>query len=303
VTLIETQDLDFAYSKSEFILQDLNLKVEQGSIYGFLGPNGSGKTTTIRLLLGLLPHSKNNIKLFGHNLQDNRINILSRTGSLIEQPSLYEHLSGFDNLEITRRIRNVNKNRIDKVLKLVDLKAACQKTVKEYSLGMKQRLGLAIALLSEPELLVLDEPVNGLDPNGIIEIRDLLLKLNKENGITVFLSSHLLSEVEKIVTHLGVLSKGKLVFQGQYENLQELQNKSATIYIETSDNPRSFELINARFQTLPLPMLNSHIMVPYQDKEQMAAICRMLVQTNISIYKMQLHNNNLESIFLEITKN
>lgn len=299
--LIETQDLNFAYSKSEIILQDLNLKVEQGSIYGFLGPNGSGKTTTIRLLLGLLPHLKNNIKLFGRNLKDNRINILSRTGSLIEQPSLYEHLSGFDNLEITRRIRNVNKNRIDKVLELVDLKAACRKTVKEYSLGMKQRLGLAIALLSEPELLVLDEPVNGLDPNGIIEIRDLLLKLNKENGITVFLSSHLLSEVEKIVTHLGVLSKGELVFQGQYENLQELQNKSATIYIETSDNPRSFEIINARFQTLP--MLHSHIMVPYQDKEQMAAICRMLVQTNISIYKMQLQNKNLESIFLEITKN
>lgn len=301
MTIIETQNLDFAFSKDDLVLKGLNLQVEQGSIYGFLGPNGSGKTTTIRLLLGLLPSSKENVKLFGHNLQDNRINILSKTGSLIEQPSLYEHLSGFDNLEITRRIRNANKNRIDKALELVDLKTASEKKVKEYSLGMKQRLGLAIALLSEPELLILDEPVNGLDPNGIIEIRELLLKLNKENGITIFLSSHLLSEIEKIVTHLGVLSKGKLVFQGQYNDLKELQNKSATIHIETSDNQKSFEIISAKFQAPSL--LNSHLMVHYQDKEQIAAICKLLVETNIDIYKMQLHNNDLENIFLEITKN
>lgn len=300
MTIIETQNLDFAFSKDDLVLKELNLKVEQGSIYGFLGPNGSGKTTTIRLLLGLLPNANGIVKLFGHNLQDNRINILSKTGSLIEQPSLYEHLSGFDNLEITRRIRNANKNRIDKVLELVDLKTASVKKVKEYSLGMKQRLGLAIALLSEPELLILDEPVNGLDPNGIIEIRELLLKLNKESGITIFLSSHLLSEIEKIVTHLGVLSKGELVFQGQYNDLKELQNKSATIHIETSDNQKSFEIIGAKFQRTS--MLNSHIMVHYQDKEQIAAICKLLVETNIDIYKMQLQNNDLENIFLEITK-
>jgi len=300
VTIIETQNLDFAFSKDELVLKGLNLKVEQGSIYGFLGPNGSGKTTTIRLLLGLLPNSKENVKIFGHNLQDNRINILSKTGSLIEQPSLYEHLSGFDNLEITRRIRNVSKNRIDKVLELVDLKTASEKKVKEYSLGMKQRLGLAIALLSEPELLILDEPVNGLDPNGIIEIRELLLKLNKENGLTIFLSSHLLSEIEKIVTHLGVLSKGELVFQGLYNDLKELQNKTATIYIETSDNQKSFEIISEKFQAPS--MQNSHIVVHYKNKEQIAAICKLLVEANIDIYKMQLQSNDLENIFLEITK-
>lgn len=301
VTIIETQNLDFAFSKDDLVLKGLNLQVEQGSIYGFLGPNGSGKTTTIRLLLGLLPNTKNNIRLFGQNLHDNRIQILSKIGSLIEQPSLYEHLSGFDNLEITRRIRNANKNRIDKALELVDLKTASEKKVKEYSLGMKQRLGLAIALLSEPELLILDEPVNGLDPNGIIEIRELLLKLNKENGITIFLSSHLLSEIEKLVTHLGVLSKGKLVFQGQYSDLKELQNKSATIQIETNDNQKAFEIISAKFQAPSL--LNSHLIVHYQDKEQIAAICKLLVETNIDIYKMQLQNNDLENIFLEIIKN
>lgn len=300
MTIIETQNLDFAFSKDNFILNELNLKVEEGSIYGFLGPNGSGKTTTIRLLLGLLPNPNNNIKLFGKNLQDNRINILSKTGSLIEQPSLYEHLSGFDNLEITRRIRNVSQNRIDKVLELVDLKTASEKKVKEYSLGMKQRLGLAIALLSEPKLLILDEPVNGLDPNGIIEIRELLLKLNKENGITIFLSSHLLSEIEKIVTHLGVLSKGKLVFQGQYNDLKELQNKSASIHIETSDNQKSFAVISSKYEKLK--MVNSHITIQYQNKDQIATICKLLVETDINIYKIQLENNDLENIFLEITK-
>jgi len=301
MTIIETQNLEFAFSKNDLVLKGLNLKVEQGSIYGFLGPNGSGKTTTIRLLLGLLPNTKNSIiKLFGHNFHDNRINILSKTGSLIEQPSLYEHLSGFDNLEITRMIRNVNKNRIGKVLEILDLKTASAKKVKDYSLGMKQRLGLAIALLSEPELLILDEPVNGLDPNGIIEIRELILKLNKENGITFFLSSHLLSEIEKIVTHLGVLSNGKLVFQGEYSDLKELQNKSATIHIETSDNDKSFHVINSRFQSLSIS--NSHLIVQYQNKEQIATICKMLVETDISIYKMQLQNNDLENMFLEITK-
>jgi len=301
VTLIETNNLDFAFDKGDAVLKSINLKVEQGSIYGFLGPNGSGKTTTIRLLLGLLPNGKNNIKLFGQNLQDNRVGILSKIGSLIEQPSLYEHLSGFDNLEITRRIRNANKSRIDKALQLVDLKSAAQKKVKEYSLGMKQRLGLAIALLSEPELLILDEPVNGLDPNGIIEIRGLLLKLNKENGITIFLSSHLLSEIEKIVTHLGVLNKGKLVFQGRYNELAALQTKSAIINLETSDNQKSFNIIGREYKTISLT--NSHIELSYQNKEQIAALCRLLVESNIDIYKMQLENNDLENIFLEITRN
>ncbi|MBX3242541.1 MAG: ABC transporter ATP-binding protein [Chitinophagaceae bacterium] len=299
--LIETQNLDFAFEKGDAVLKSINLNVEQGAIYGFLGPNGSGKTTTIRLILGLLPNAKNNIRLFGQNLSDNRINILSKIGSLIEQPSLYEHLSGYENLEIIRRIRNVSKNRIDKVLQLVDLKSASQKKVVNYSLGMKQRLGLAIALISEPELLVLDEPVNGLDPNGIIEIRELLLNLNRENGITIFLSSHLLSEIEKIVTHLGILSKGQLVFQGRYDELTALQNKSAMIYIETSDNRKSADLIEKKYKIIDAG--NSHIQLSYQNREQVAAICKLLVEMNIDIYKVQLENNDLENIFLDITSN
>lgn len=300
MTIIETQNLDFSYGSSDLALKGLNLKVDRGSIYGFLGPNGSGKTTTIRLLLGLLPSFANSVTLFGQNLHANRIGTLSRTGSLIEQPSLYEHLSGFDNLDITRRIRNISKNRIAKALELVDLTRASDKKVKDYSLGMKQRLGLAIALLSEPELLILDEPVNGLDPNGIIEIREILQKLNRENGVTIFLSSHLLSEIEKIVTHLGVLNKGRLVFQGHYKDLIELQNQTAILQIQTNNNQKSLRTIEPQYQALSIR--DEHLIVPYQGKDQIAAICRLLVNANIDIYKMHLQNNSLENIFLEITK-
>lgn len=301
VALIETNDLTFAFNNGDDVLKNINLNVEKGSIYGFLGPNGSGKTTTIRLLLGLLPNLKNNIQLFGQNLKDNRIEILSKIGALIEQPSLYDHLSGFDNLEITRKVRSISKSRVDETLKIVGLKSAAQKKVKEYSLGMKQRLGLAVALLSEPELLILDEPVNGLDPNGIIEIRELLLKLNKENGTTIFLSSHLLSEIEKIVTHLGVLSKGKLVFQGKYNDVKELQKKSAIIHIQTSNNEKSFDVLSNRY--VPVFSENLQIQLPYQSKEQIADVCRLLVGNNIDIFRMQIENSNLEEIFLKITGN
>lgn len=301
MNVIETHHLNFGFHKSDQVLNDLNLVVEKGSIYGFIGPNGAGKTTTIRLLLGLLPNYNGNIKLFGSSLPDNRKKILANTGCLIEQPSLYEHLSGFDNLEITRRIRNVPKSQIDKVLMLVDLKAASRKKVKEYSLGMKQRLGLAIALLSDPALLILDEPVNGLDPNGIIEIRTLLLRLNKEFGVTIFLSSHLLSEVDKIVSHLGILSLGKLMFQGPYSKLKALQQQSATIQINTSNNQRALEILCTKFNTSMSS--EAFITMNYQNEQQIAAVCRLLIEDSIDIYRVQVENHDLENIFLEITKN
>ena len=300
MNVIETNHLNFGFTKSDQVLHDLNLVVEKGAIYGFIGPNGAGKTTTIRLLLGLLPNYNGNIKLFGSSIPDNREKILTNTGCLIEQPSLYEHLSGFDNLEITRRIRNVNKSQIDKVLMLVDLKAAARKKVKEYSLGMKQRLGLAIALLSDPSLLILDEPVNGLDPNGIIEIRTLLLRLNKEFGVTIFLSSHLLAEVDKIVSHLGVLSHGKLVFQGPYSEVKALQQQSATIQINTNNNQKALEVLRPMFNPSVSP--ETFITISYQNEQQVAAACRLLVEENIDIYRVQLEKNDLENIFLEITK-
>ena len=210
---IQTHQLSYRRGQ-QLIVDKLNLQVPVGSIFGFLGPNGSGKTTTIRLLLGLIRPTKPDIFLFGQAIQENRLSILSKIGALIEAPVLYPQLSGYENMEIGRLARQVGRNQIESVLDLVGLTQAATKLVECYSLGMRQRLGIALALLGNPELLILDEPTNGLDPAGIREIRRLLVDLSQVHGKTVFISSHLLSEMEKLVTHVGILHHGQLLFQG-----------------------------------------------------------------------------------------
>ena len=195
--IIRTTHLSYHYSKDVKTLDDINLHIERGSIYGFLGPNGSGKTTTLSLLLGLLNNQQGGIEIFGKPLQANRVDILRKTGSLIESPSLYGHLTARENLEVYRPIYGVSKERINEVLEIAGLSETGKKQVKKFSLGMKQRLSIALALLPNPELLVLDEPANGLDPGGIIALRQLIKRLNREFGMTILISSHLLSEVEK----------------------------------------------------------------------------------------------------------
>ena len=227
--VIQTQGLTYHYSKGVRTLNDINLQVERGSIYGFLGPNGSGKTTTLSLLLGLLNNQQGHIKIFGEHLHSNRIGILKRTGSLIETPSLYGHLSAAQNLEVYRQVYGASMQRISEVLEIVDLNDTGNKAVKKFSLGMKQRLSIALALLPSPELLVLDEPSNGLDPAGIIELRHLVKRLNKDFGMTIIISSHLLTEVEKMVTHIGIIVKGSMLFQGTMQELHAFQQRSYTL--------------------------------------------------------------------------
>ncbi|MDJ1469881.1 ABC transporter ATP-binding protein [Xanthocytophaga flava] len=297
--IIQTQNLQFGFKKDQPIIKDLNLNVEKGSIYGFLGPNGAGKTTTMRLILGLLPNPENNIRIFGKTLSDNRLDIFSRIGSMIEIPSLYEHLTGWDNLEITRRIKGVSKKRIDETLELVKLTHAAHKKVKAYSLGMKQRIGLAVALLSEPELLILDEPTNGLDPNGMIETRELLIRLNKEAGTTIFLSSHLLSEVEKMATHVGIIHKGSMLFQGTIQELGTLKSRQAMLCFDTSNNLKALELLNPHFQ---VTLNGNGLKTSFQDREQAAHINRLLVQNEIDVYQLAVMDNDLEKLFLQITE-
>src|SRR5687768_12450469 len=183
--LIETKALSYNFNNGVKTLDNINLQVAGGSIYGFLGPNGAGKTTTLRLLLGLLKKQQGGITLFGKDVQQHRMDILRRLGTLIEQPSLYLHLTGKENLQIFRLTYQCSKSRIDEVLQLVRLQQAANKKVKAYSLGMKQRLAIAIALLHDPEILILDEPTNGLDPNGIIETRELIKELNRNHGKTI----------------------------------------------------------------------------------------------------------------------
>src|SRR5215218_9845516 len=234
--VIKTTALNYRFSKNQKTLDDINLVVEKGSIYGFLGPNGAGKTTTLRLLLGLLKNQSGTIQIFGADFSKNRMGILKRCGSLIEQPSLYGHLTATENLEVYRQVYGVSKGRVAEVLTIVGLADTGKKVVKKFSLGMKQRLSVALALLPNLELLILDEPSNGLDPAGIIELRELIKKLNKEQGMTIVISSHLLAEVEKMVSHVGIIFKGKMIFQGPLSELHSFQQKGSRVFIKTSDN-------------------------------------------------------------------
>jgi ABC-2 type transport system ATP-binding protein len=295
--VIETKELHFSFGAQQ-ILHNLNLQVPTGSIYGFLGPNGAGKTTTLRLLLGLLKNQQGTITLFGKNFQQHRLEILRRLGTLIEQPSLYLHLSGKENLKIFQLTYQCNKSRVDEVLQLVKLQHAAHKKVKAYSLGMKQRLAIAIALLHDPEVLILDEPTNGLDPNGIIETRELIKELNRTHGKTILVSSHLLGEVEKMATHVGIIHKGKLLFQGPLQELQQLKSKQSAIEIEVSDTLKAQQVLG----NFPIKQVNgTKVLVNFESKERTAKLNTMLVQEGIDVYHLAVTQNDLENLFIQIT--
>lgn len=217
--VIETTGLTRRYG-AKVSVDNLNLEVQKGSIFGFLGPNGAGKTTTIRMLLGLIRPTSGKIHIFNQDLSQHRKAILRRTGSLVESPSYYGHLSGYENLDVIARLLQVPSKRIDEVLGIARLTSAAKQKVKGYSLGMKQRLGIAAALLGNPGLLILDEPTNGLDPAGIHEIRALIKDMPAQHGTTVIVSSHLLSEIDQMATHVGIIDQGKLLFQDSIEKLR-----------------------------------------------------------------------------------
>lgn len=203
------------------IIDDVNISVPKNSIYGLLGPNGAGKTTIIRILLGLIRPSQGSVRIFNKELHAARKEILAQVGALVETPSLYPHLTGRGNLLVTTALLGIEASKINDVLEAVDLRYAADRKVEQYSLGMKQRLGLALALINDPKLLILDEPTNGLDPAGVRNIRNFIMKLPEQFGITVMLSSHLLHEVEQVATQIGILNKGKLLFQGDLNTLKE----------------------------------------------------------------------------------
>ena len=297
-TIVKTSHLSYSFRNGVKTLDDVNLEVPAGSIYGFLGPNGAGKTTTLRLLLGLLKNQTGELEVFGKPFAAHRMEILKRLGSLIEQPSLYLHLTAKENLEIYRLIYNVSKNRVDEVLKLVGLESTGSKKAKQFSLGMRQRLSIAIALLHQPELLILDEPTNGLDPNGIIEIRELVKKLNKEHGTTVIVSSHILIEVEKMATHVGIIHKGGLLFQGPLQQLQQMKSRQSMLEIETYDNGRALEILSPNYK---VQQSESLLSLPYGGKQETAAINRLLVNGGVEVYSLHPKQNDLEQLFIEIT--
>lgn len=217
--VIHTYKLTKQY-KEKTVVNELDMIVREESIYGFLGPNGAGKSTTLKMLLGLVKPTSGEADILGKKLNSqNRLSILKNIGSLIESPSYYGHLTARENLQIIQTILDLPKKNIDAVLKTVRLDKQEDKKVSQYSLGMKQRLGLASALINMPKLLILDEPTNGLDPSGIQEIRELIRSLPKEYGMTVIVSSHLLSEIDQMVDDVGIIANGKMMYQGRLDRL------------------------------------------------------------------------------------
>lgn len=276
-------------------VRDVSLSVTRGSVYAFLGPNGAGKSTTIRMLLGLLRPDAGSVALFGAPLSTDRYTSLHRTGSLVENPSVYPHLTAGENLDIARRILGAPPADIDRVLAVVGLGYARGKLVKTFSLGMRQRLGLAQALIGKRELLILDEPTNGLDPAGITEMRQLIRRLPAEFGITVFLSSHLLGEVEQVATHVGILSQGQMVFQGTASDVSAL--RTPRLRIRASRVDQAHALLIA--QGWAADVSAGDLLMT--DVAAAATVNRVLVEAGHDVELLTLESATLEDVFLGLT--
>ncbi|WP_443147188.1 ATP-binding cassette domain-containing protein [Paenibacillus sp. KACC 21273] len=298
VNIIETNNLIKSYKNTKVVNQ-IDLSVEQGDIYGFLGPNGAGKTTTIRMLLGLIKPTSGDIQIFGKNLQNNKMDILRGIGSLVEYPSYYGNLTGLENLEAIRRLLQVkDKKRNLEILKVVGLTDAKDKLVKNYSLGMKQRLGIGIALLGSPRLLILDEPTNGLDPAGIQEIRELIKTLPGLYGITIMISSHLLNEVDQMANKVGIINQGQLIFQNSIEELRKKSNPR--IVMRTNDSLHAESILQQEGWNVTLKE-NGELEINETEDSKIAYITDKLVRKNMEVYRIQEQKRSLEDIFLEIT--
>ena len=297
--LIETRGLTRRFG-ARIAVDELNLSVPAAGVYGFLGPNGAGKTTAIRMLLGLIRPNTGEVRLFGVPVADNRASLMRRVGALVESPSLYPHLTGRENLEVTRRLLGAPRNLIDLALDTVKLTKDANRRVREYSLGMRQRIGLALALLNQPHLLILDEPTNGLDPAGIHEMRDLIRRLPDEFGVTVFLSSHLLSEVEQIAGHIGIIHEGKLLFQGTLAELQAKQQTQLMVGVKQLD--ASIDCLTKAGWSV-YRSVDGMLSVAAKTSDDAIRINNLLVDHRLDVFHIALAQPSLEDIFLTLTTN
>ena len=237
--ILETNHLS-KQSGNTYRVNDLSMAVPENCVYGFLGPNGAGKSTTLKMILGLIHPSQGSIKLFGTVMNSaNRLSILRQTGSLIENPGGYGHLTGLENMQIIQKLKGINEAEISSALKTVRLYEQRDKKLSNYSLGMKQRLGIAMAILGNPKLLILDEPTNGLDPAGIQEMRQLICSLPKERNMTVIISSHLLSEIEQMADQVGIIHHGRMLYQGTLADLETHGDNLEDVFLEMTGGKES----------------------------------------------------------------
>ena len=297
MNIVETWGLCKQYGQAMRVKQ-LNLSVPEGAVYGFLGPNGAGKSTTLKMVLGLARPTAGEITVFGKPVNPrNRIAILKQVGSLIESPSYYGHLTGEENLRIVQTLRGAPERDIKEVLSIVRLDGQKGKQVAHYSLGMKQRLGLAAALLGFPKLLILDEPTNGLDPAGIQEMRELICSLPGQFGMTVLVSSHLLSEIDQMADHVGIIREGELVFQ---DTLAALHARSRHhLALRTTDNGQAARLLGE--SKLPCTLEDGYLILPLLTDADAAKLSRFLAAHRVDLLRMEERQKSLEDIFLELT--
>ena len=295
--IVQTRGLCKQYGKV-LRVNHLDLQVPEGAIYGFLGPNGAGKSTTLKMILGLVRPTAGSISVFGKEVNGhNRLDMLKQVGSLIESPSYYGHLTGEENLKVVQTLRGVPEKDVYEVLEIVRLEGQRSKKVAHYSLGMKQRLGLAAALLGFPRLLILDEPTNGLDPAGIQEMRELICSLPARFGMTVLVSSHLLSEIDQMADYVGIIREGELVFQDTLETLH--RHSRHNLALRTGDNEGALKLL--RQGRVPCAQEEDYILLPRLDDPDAAKLIRYLIGHGVDVLRLEERQKSLEDIFLELT--
>lgn len=297
MNIIQTHDLCKQYG-SALRVSHLNLNIPEGSVYGFLGPNGAGKSTTLKMILGLVRPTAGSIRVLEKDMDSaTRLSVLRQVGSLIESPSYYGHLTGEENLRIVQTLRGIPEKNIREVLQIVRLDGQREKKVAHYSLGMKQRLGLAAALLGYPKLLILDEPTNGLDPAGIQEMRELICDLPGRFGMTVVVSSHLLSEIDQMANHVAIIREGELVFQ---DSLEALHGRSRHhLALRTTNNTVARSLLAE--QSVPCEEENGYLILPILSDEVAAKLTAFLAGNRLGIVRLEERQKSLEDIFLDLT--
>ena len=293
--IITTRGLTKTYG-THTVVNNLALEIPQGAVHGLLGPNGSGKSTTMKMLLGLVTPTAGEITVFGQPMtRATRAEVLSSIGSLIESPAAYPHLTGAENMQIVTRLFRADPANAKRAVRLVRLEKHMNKQVKHYSLGMKQRLGIAFALVRDPQLLILDEPTNGLDPAGIEEIRELIISLARDEGRTVLVSSHLLSEIEKMATSFSIINQGNLVFQGSQQQLFDAHLPD--VYVQTSAATVAAEVLH----DMGPRIVSGGVEVSGLSDDAVAAACAQLVHRGVPIHQVLRKRRSLEGIFIEMT--
>jgi ABC-2 type transport system ATP-binding protein len=296
-TILATSGLSKKFG-ARWAVKDLNLEVHSGDVFGFLGPNGAGKSTTIRMILTLLSPTAGSVRIFGREVRESRQFVLSRVCGIVEKPDFYLYLSAYKNLEVLGSLtRKVTKDEIFNALEIVGLKSRALDRVKTFSHGMKQRLGIAQAVLTRPDLIILDEPTSGLDPQGMKEVRELVLRLSKEHGTTIFLSSHLLTEVEAVANRMAVLNHGELIAQGSVSDL--LNGGSSYYSLQASPQNKAIELLNETGWVKVISVANG---IDVQvDSRRAAELNKLLVMNGIDVSSFAA-KRTLEDYFLKITE-